>query len=189
MAWAPSAVWDDAEGQYYVFWASCHYDASDTGHNGTGTLNRIRYATTQDFVTFSEPSDYVSDPTTGLIDQEFQYLGTPGSYVRFLKNETLLQVYQETTTDGIFGSWTRTPGYVTEGSPYEGPASFVDINDSDVYYLLLDNYEEYVPFTTSSILGGAWEAAGLPNFPTGLKHGSVLPVTQTEYDLIVEKYL
>lgn len=188
MVWAPSAVWDDATEQYYVFWASRHYDASDAGHTGTANLDRIRYATTKDFVTFSAASDYAALPTTPLIDQEFQYLGTPGSYVRFLKNETVNQVYQETTSDGLFGTWTRTPGYVRNESPLEGPASFADNLDPDTYHLLLDDYTEYVPFETSDILSPEWKAADRSGFPTGLKHGSVTPLTQAEYDAVAAKY-
>lgn len=188
MAWAPSAVWDEATSQYYVFWASRHYAASDTDHEGTANLDRIRYATTRDFVSFSEPSDYVALSDTPLIDQEFQYLGTPGHFVRFLKNETVNQVYQETTTGGIFGTWSRIPGYVRSESPLEGPASYADNLDPDVYHLFLDNYTEYVPFETSDILSPEWVASSRDGFPTGLKHGSVTPLTQEEYDAIAAKY-
>ncbi|KAG8666994.1 hypothetical protein FPOAC1_011816 [Fusarium poae] len=50
---------------------------------------------------------YFRHGLTSLIDQEFQYLGKPGHFVRFLKNETINQVYQESTTTGLFGMWTR----------------------------------------------------------------------------------
>ena len=42
MAWAPSAVWDAAEEQFYVFWASRLYAESDTEHVGEASLDRIR---------------------------------------------------------------------------------------------------------------------------------------------------
>ena len=188
MAWAPSAVWDDATKQYYVFWASRHYAASDTQHKGEATLNKIRFATTKDFVKFSAPKDYHSVSGTGLIDQEFQYLGKPGHFVRFLKNETLNQVYQETTTTGLFGTWTRVPGYVRPESPLEGPGSFADLNTPGLYHLLLDDYTQYVPFQTSNILSPKWEKSDFPNFPKGLKHGSVTPLTKKEYDAVAAKY-
>ena len=188
MAWAPSVVWDDATKQYYVFWASRHYAASDTQHKGEATLNKIRFATTKDFVKFSAPKDYHSVSGTGLIDQEFQYLDKPGHFVRFLKNETLNQVYQETTTTGLFGSWTRVPGYVRPESPLEGPGSFADLNTPGLYHLLLDDYTQYVPFQTSNILSPKWEKSNFPNFPKGLKHGSVTPLTKKEYDAVAAKY-
>lgn len=188
MVWAPSAVWDDTTSQYYVFWSSRHYSSSDTSHTGTANLDRIRYATTKDFITFSSPADYEAPDGTPLIDQEFQYLGTPGSYVRFLKNETTLMVYQETSSTGLFGEWTRVPGYVVDQSPMEGPASFKDNEVEGLYHLLLDDYTEYVPFESAEIGEGVWAASGYEGFPEGLKHGSVTPLTQEEYDAVAAKY-
>lgn len=123
-----------------------------------------------------------------MIDQEFQYLGTSSHYARFIKNETVNQVYQEMTTGGLFGSWTRVPGYVVSGSPWEGPASFADNAAAGRYYLLLDNYSQYVPFQTSNINSPSWSAAGTSGFPSGLKHGCVTPVTQTEYNALLARY-
>ncbi|KAM0504070.1 hypothetical protein ACHAO3_003983 [Verticillium nonalfalfae] len=188
MAWAPSAVWDDETQQYFVFWASRHYAAADTEHTGPANLDRIRYATTRDFVSFSRPRDYHALPDTPLIDQEFQYLGAPGAYARFLKNETVNQVYQETTTEGLFGTWTRVPGYVRPESPLEGPASYADNLIAGRYHLFLDNYTEYVPFVTSNVASGAWAPASREGFPRGLKHGSVTPLTQEEYDAVAARY-
>lgn len=189
MVWAPSAVYNTEDNLFYVFWAARHYAESDTAHTGTATLDRIRYATTADFETFSAPQDYVALPDTPLIDQEFQYLGTPGAYVRFLKNETVNQVYQETTTGGLFGQWERIPGYVSSLSPAEGPAAYADNVTPGLYHLLLDDYTQYRPFETSNIEGGSWSSSSTSGFPTGLKHGSVTPVTQEEYDAISAKYL
>ncbi|KAG4424316.1 hypothetical protein IFR04_002557 [Cadophora malorum] len=189
MAWAPSVVYDDATCQYFVFWASRLYSSSDTAHTGTASLDRIRYATTKDFRTFSAPQDYLAPPDTPVIDQEFQYLGTRGHYARFIKNETVLQVYQEITTDGLFGTWERVEGYVSSLSPTEGPASFKDNERTGTYYLLLDNYQEYIPFQTTDIeQAGSWTAAGFGSFPRGLKHGSITPLTKSEVDAFKARY-
>lgn len=189
MAWAPSAVWDDETSQFYVFWSSRHYAEFDTAHAGTATLDRIRYATTTDFVSFSAPQDYLALDGTPLIDQEFQYLGQPDHWARFLKNETLNQVYQETTTTGLFSTdWTRIDGYVRPESPREGTAVVKDNVEEGLYHMLLDDYTEYVPYETRDILGGEWTASEYADFPRGLKHGSVTPLTQGEYDAVKERY-
>lgn len=188
MVWAPSAVYDDATSRFYVFWSSRLYADSDTGHTGTASLDRIRYATTKDFVTFSAAQDYIALDDTPLIDQDFQYLGTAGNYARFLKNETVNQVYVETTTGGLFGTWTRTPGYVRPETPREGPASFADNVTPGLYHLLLDDYTQYVPYQSTNPAQGAYDLSSYSNFPTGLKHGSVTPVTQEEYDAVVARY-
>ncbi|TQN68960.1 hypothetical protein CSHISOI_06530, partial [Colletotrichum shisoi] len=188
MVWAPSAVWDDANGHWYVFWASRHYRSTDTAHTGTATLDRIRYTATKDFVTFSPARDYVALADTPLIDQEFQYLGTPGAYARFLKNETTNQVYQEVTSNGIFGTWRRIPGYVTSESPREGPASFADNTTPGLYHLLLDDYTQYVPFQTNNIQSPSWQGSSTSGFPRGLKHGSVTPLTQAEWNALNSRF-
>ena len=70
----------------------------------------------KDFNTFTAPADYIADGTP-IIDQEFQYLDQPGHFARFIKNETMNQIYQENPTGDLFGLWERVPGYVTQGSP------------------------------------------------------------------------
>jgi hypothetical protein len=185
MVWAPSAVWDDKTQQFYVFWASRFYSAADTAHNGAAGLDRIRYTTTKNFKTFTPPADYIADGTP-VIDQEFQYLGQPGHFTRFIKNETVNQVYQENTTGGLFGSWKRVPGYVTAGSPWEGTASYADNMVAGKYHIFLDNYTEYVPFESADLK--TWKASSRDGFPSGLKHGSVTPITQTELNAIRARY-
>ncbi|KAI0839535.1 glycoside hydrolase family 43 protein [Hypoxylon sp. FL0890] len=187
MVWAPSAVWDDATSQYYLFWASRLYAASDTEHTGTATLDKIRYATTRDFVTFSEPNDYLALSDTPVIDQEFQYLGTPGAFARFFKNETTQQVVQEITSGGLFGTWTRL-GYASTDIPREGPASFADNVTPGLYHLFLDDYTQYVPYQTTDIRSSGYTRSSTSGFPTGLKHGCVTPLTQEEYDALAAAY-
>ncbi|KAL7621600.1 hypothetical protein AAE478_008925 [Parahypoxylon ruwenzoriense] len=188
MVWAPSAVWDDETSQYYVFWASRLYDSSDTEHTGTATLDRIRYATTKDFATFSAPKDYLASSGMPLIDQEFQYLGTPGAFARFLKDENVGRVYQEITSDGLFGTWTRLDGYVHNDGQREGAASFADNETPGLYHLFLDDYTQYIPYQTSDIYSQSWTASSRTGFPSGLKHGSVTPLTQKEYDALAAAY-
>ncbi|RDW81870.1 family 43 glycoside hydrolase [Coleophoma cylindrospora] len=189
MVWAPSAVWIEAEAQYYVFWSSQFFNASDTAHTGTPGNIRIRYATTKDFTTFSTAKDWINLADTSLIDQEIQYLGTSGHYARFLKNTTGQMVYQEVTTGGLFGTWKRIPGYVRPESRREGPASFADNTVPGLYHLFLDDYTEYLPYQTSNIdTTPIWLPSNFTNFPAGLKHGSVTPLLQAEMDRFAAKY-
>jgi hypothetical protein len=185
MAWAPSAVWDEEISQFYVFWSSRSY--KDCAHSGPASPDRIRYTTTKDFTGYSPPRDYIRADVP-LIDQEFQYLGKPGHYARFLKNEKENKVYQEITSDGLFGTWKRVGGYVVNEAPREGPASFADNNTPGLYHLLLDDYKKYVPFQTSNINGAGWQKSSWPRFPAVLKHGSVTPLTREEFDAVAAKY-
>lgn len=51
--WAPEAYYDPTVEAYVVFWASSLYAENDPDHTGT-TYHRMLYATTKDFMTFSE---------------------------------------------------------------------------------------------------------------------------------------
>ncbi|KAL4876328.1 putative arabinosidase [Aspergillus karnatakaensis] len=199
MAWAPSVVYNATESTYYLFWASRLYSDSDPTHSGTATLDRIRYTTTTDFKSFAPAADYLAldEEEIPLIDQEFLQLtgdGEEGTYIRFLKDELPLHVYQEVSTTGLSGQWTRSPspensGYIAT-SVFEGPAAFPDVNVPGRYYLLMDNYEQYVPFVTDDVLSGVWEELDLQavGLPTGLKHGNVIPLTESEYGAVVGRY-
>jgi hypothetical protein len=187
MVWAPSAVWDETSSRFHVFWSSRFYNMKDASHTQPATLDRIRYSSTNDFSTFTPAKDYIKSDIP-LIDQEFQYLGKPGHYARFLKNEKENKVYQEMTTEGLFGSWKRIPGYVVNEAPREGPASFADNSKPGLYHLLLDDYKKYVPFQTSNIASPKWDRSNYPRFPSVLKHGSVTPLTREEYDAVASRY-
>jgi hypothetical protein len=184
MAWAPSIVYDATTELYNIFWSSRQYAEDDVAHSGPPvTLDRIRYATTKDFVTFSPPQDYHSEPDTGLIDQEFQHLGGD-SWVRNFKNETNSFCYQEISENGLFGDFVRTPGYAETGYAHEAAAMFADNTNAGRYFLLLDDFVQYYAYTTDDIQNGGWTRAEQSEFPVGAKHGVVTPLTQSEYDAL-----
>ncbi|KAK0639968.1 hypothetical protein B0T16DRAFT_519187 [Cercophora newfieldiana] len=188
MLWAPSAVWDDVTSQYYVFWSTQLYSVSDPAHKGAATPKRIRYAATRDFVTFSTPKDYMAPAKSNVIDQEFVSLGKPSHFARFYKDESAgSRVVIETSTDGLFGTW-RAIGHVRTEGRREGPAAFPDNTTPGKYYLLLDDYTQYLPFQTSTIDSVPWSSPNWPDFPRGLKHGSVTPLAQGEYDAVAARY-
>ncbi|KAK4450984.1 family 43 glycoside hydrolase [Podospora aff. communis PSN243] len=189
MLWAPSAVWDDTTSQYHVFWSSQLYEPSDPSHRGTATPKRIRYATTKDFLTFTPPKDYLAPPNRAIIDQEFLPLGKPGHFARFYKDETAgSRVVIETSTTGLFGTWKTVGNVRTEGRR-EGPAAWADNRTPGKYYLLLDDYTQYLPYETSDIGVVPWGVPNWPAFPRGLKHGCVTPLTEGEYEAVRGRYL
>lgn len=97
-------------------------------------------------------------------------------------------MYQEITTDGLFGKWTRAEGYVRDESPREGTAVFKDNLQEGLYHMLLDDYTQDVPFETRDILSGVWTPSSFEDFPRSLKHGSVTPLTKEEYEVVAGRY-
>ncbi|MBS1906444.1 MAG: family 43 glycosylhydrolase [Actinobacteria bacterium] len=163
--WAPEAYWDDAIGRYVVFWASNLYPGTDASARTAVTYNRMMYATTDDFVTFSEPqvwSDVKRGSGLGLIDSTVAE--QDGTYYRFTKDEASMTIREEKSTNllatitgslpgttGAADQWTLVKEKVASGLPNgepggtyssgEGPSIFPanpgDVNGFD-WYLFID---------------------------------------------------
>ncbi|EFQ32395.1 arabinosidase [Colletotrichum graminicola M1.001] len=193
MVWAPDAIWDPTKGQYLVHWASKFYAASDPNHTGAPGSTVIRYAYTSDFRTFSTPQTFIDKSPTDVIDLNILPISSDGrSFARFLKDETLKTVFVEVTTDGLFGTWTRPGGSsATIASGVEGPAAYWDNQVAGKAHVLLDFYGDdgYRPYETANVASNAgWSASPRTGFPSGLRHGSVLPINQTVYDALETRW-
>ncbi|ROW03587.1 hypothetical protein VPNG_07182 [Cytospora leucostoma] len=187
MVWAPEAIWHASEGQYIAYWASRFYDESDTNHTGSATNIKIRYAYTSDFKTFSAPETFIDYSPTDTIDLTIlPYPNDTDTFLRFLKDETRKDVFVEYTTTGLFGNWTRPGGsdaYIR--SQTEGPAAYWDNTVDGEVHLLVDYYggDGYSPLvSTDPASNSGWANSNTKDFPTGLRHGSVLPINSTLYD-------
>ncbi|KAI1073807.1 glycoside hydrolase family 43 protein [Whalleya microplaca] len=192
MVWAPEAIWDASKGQYLVHWASKFYSSSDTGHTGSASNIRIRYAYTSDFKTFSAPQTYIDYAPTNIIDLDILPLDDAGkNYLRFMKDETAKTVFVEYSSTGLFGTWTRaggSGGIIASG--VEGPAAYRDNKADAKIHVLLDFYggDGYRPYESTDPKANKWTASSRTGFPTNLRHGSVLPVNQTLFNALGQKW-
>ncbi|MEV0904970.1 family 43 glycosylhydrolase [Streptomyces hokutonensis] len=193
--WAPEAYWDDSLGEYVVFWASKLYADDDPDHTGS-TYNRMVYATTKDFRTFSAPKVW-DDPGYSVIDSTVvKYKDT---YYRYTKDErdpsssspcskfiTGEKSTSLTSTSYDFVSECIGSGAIERG---EGPTVFKS-NTEKKWYLFVDEYglRGYVPFETTDLDSGEWTPSTDYQLPASPRHGTVLPVTQREYDRLLAAY-
>ena len=193
--WAPEAYYDEELGSYVVFWASKIYAPDDPEHTGS-TYNKMMYATTRDFRTFSEPAVW-HDPGYSVIDSTV--IRHDGSYYRFTKDERnpssdtpcskfiTVEKSQELTS-GAYGLVADCvgKGAVERG---EGPAVFKS-NTEEKWYLLIDEFggRGYVPFESTDLDSGHWSVSTDYSLPAGARHGTVLPVTQEEYERLLGAY-
>ncbi|MER7441681.1 family 43 glycosylhydrolase [Micromonospora avicenniae] len=192
--WAPEAYYDDTIGAYVVFWASKLYAPEDTAHTGD-TYNRMMYATTRDFRTFSEPRVWV-DPGYSVIDSTV--VEHDGTYYRFTKDERNNTsstpcskfILEERSTELRDTSWDFVQdciGKATEDSEGisrgEGPTIFKS-NTEDKWYLFIDEFggRGYVPFETTDLDGGRFTMSTGYDLPAHPRHGTVLPVTRAELE-------
>jgi len=199
--WAPEAFWDDTLGQYVVFWASQLYPESDPDHTTT-SYNRMLYATTRDFVTFS-PAKIWQDRGSSRIDSTVIKDG--GKFHRFTKDEGAVtgcsDIIQEQADSLVAVDDVADPDYdpanpawrivascigrAAGTSAVEGPTAF-KANPGDEsgskYYLFVDEYggRGYIPLGTDDLDAPAWRVPASYSLPTSPRHGTVLPITQAE---------
>lgn len=209
--WAPEAYWDEANGEYVVYWASALYpeDLPVEDREITDSYQRMMFATTRDFVTFSEPQVWIDErqgPGRGMIDSTVAE--EDGVFYRLTKDESDFTVRQESSTE-----LTRTQG-VTEGDGWdmvrerigvgqpnpwggtftqgEGPTMFRS-NTDDTWYLLIDqpSYhggQGYMLFETDDLASADWTSVVDAELPASPRHGTVLPVTASEYAALLQAY-
>lgn len=163
--WAPEAFWDDELDTYVVYWASNMYPTTNTADRTAVTYNQMMYATTDDFVTFSEAKPWIDvkrGTGRGTIDSTIAKDGD--TYYRFTKDEASMTLREEKSTDllatvsgslpgtsGPADEWTLVKERVASGLPNgepngtftsgEGPNVFPanegDVNGLD-WFLFID---------------------------------------------------
>ncbi len=163
--WAPEAYWDDELDTFVVFWASNLYPTTNTADRTGVTYNRMMYATTDDFVTFSDAkiwTDVRRGNGLGMIDSTVAK--KDGVYHRFTKDEASMTIRHEKSTDltatitgalpgttGAANQWTLVEERVASGLPNGEPggtyssgeganifaANAGDVNDLD-WFLFID---------------------------------------------------
>ena len=189
MAWAPEAIWDDARKQFFVFWSSNKY--VDSAHSGDPDSDKIYGAYTSDFTTFSAPFIY-NDPGHGVIDMTLGRGPVDGkdTWVRFSKDESVSKCHGEISQNGYLGNWTAIGAagqYVDNVNQSEACLYFQDNNDAK-WWVFLDQYGRsppgYFPWAVNTdITQYGYTDTGHPSgMPTLLKHGTVKPLTQAQYN-------
>ncbi len=178
--WAPEAFWDSDRREFLVFWASM------TPKDGK-TKQIIYSSRTKDFKNFSPAGLYI-EKTNHIIDTTI--VKDKGNYYRFSKDESSKAIIMETATS-LAGPWKDVPGF-QKLQGYEGPECFRLNDGTGRWCLLLDYYSKgqgYKPFVTDDLASGKFvPAEDLLKFPHRFRHGSILPLTQQEYDALVKQW-
>lgn len=192
--WAPEAYYDEGLGQFVVFWASKLYSPNDPNHTGT-TYNRMMYATTSDFRTFSAAQVWV-DKGYSTIDSTLTKHN--GTYYRFTKDERSSSqsacgkfILAEKSATILNRSYAFVADCIGNNAirQGEGPLVFKS-NTEERWYMFIDEYggRGYVPFTTTDLNTRQWTPVSSYTMPGRPRHGTVLPVTQAEYDRLLQRW-
>jgi hypothetical protein len=187
--WAPEAHYDAALGAYVVFWASALYAEDDPEHRGD-SYQRMLYATTRDFRTFSQAKVWL-DPGHAVIDSTV--IEHDGWIHRFTKDEReqgpaaphAKFVAQDKARSVLAADYRPVAEGLGEGtvSHCEGPIVF-KANRDERWYLFVDEFggRGYLPFESTDLDSGVWTPCADYAMPGNPCHGSVLPLTRSEYD-------
>lgn len=184
MAWAPEAIYDEKTGEYIVFWAS------NVEPQGAAAEPKIFYAKTRDFYTFTPAVEWIDRNKQSIIDTTV--VKANNKYYRASGDGQIS--FEE--SDQILGTWTKTRTLQEvglTGSDVEGPEIF-KFNDRDEWAILVDQYatgKGYLPIVTSDLSTGAFRKLAATEYSLDAnkkRHGSILSITQKEYDAIMAKY-
>ena len=192
--WAPEATYDAKTGEYVVYWASRTPNKD--------TKQRLYYAKTRDFYTFTEPKLYI-DYDQSSIDTTM--IENNGTYYRFTKNEggstnelgALTKTIFLEKSDSVLGTFTQIKSDSLNSNQYvEGPTIFKlnqdDTNGTDKWCLLVDDFggNGYYPLITNDLESGEFTKpdAGTYKMPSRARHGTPIRVTTEEYNAIMKAY-
>ena len=186
--WAPDILYDRGEGDYIVHWSSSH-SRNDFGAKG------ISYSRTRDFKTFSEPRLLYAGEVTNsgeveVIDSAiYEENGAYYMFLKWAKNPARVVLLRSSSPTGEYNrveEFDRSMECLEEGL-YEAPTAFRTADGR--WCLMLDFYgcgeegQGYVPFLADSLESGKFVRADKEfSFPYGFKHGTVLQITDGEYE-------
>lgn len=179
-AWAPQALWDSEKGQYMVYWAHST-EAND--------IAAMYYAYTSDFKTLSAPQPLYIREGVQTIDADIIYNAQNGKYYMYFKhdeNQTIAYV----TADKMHGPYTGEPVVVSLAPSGVEGSSMYPITGTDTWVMLMDEYGKHRYF--------AQQTADMEHFGKlkrkdyamdfSPRHGSVLPITNEQYEALVNAF-
>ena len=181
--WAPDVTRDRETGEYILHWSS------PRGENGRGPM-AIWCSRTRDFAGWTKPELLYAKEGAGVIDSAMAE--EDGKYYLFVKSDRDPEGVILLSADRAAGPFTRVEAFdeATRGAAdgkYEAPA-VVRLADGR-WCLFLDYFgvrgagQGYVPFVAGSLAKADFTRSDRAfSFPFGFKHGSILPVSEEEYE-------
>ena len=180
--WAPDIIRSLAnpdEKEYIVHWSAPHKGC-------------IYYSRTENFIDFSAPEVLYQKEDSGIIDSAmYEENGVYYMFVKSLENPVRLILLKSET---VTGPWERVHafdeavGNEIDGA-YEAPTA-VQLADGK-WCLFIDYFgvqgvgQGYVPFIADSLEKANFQRSDADfSFPYGFKHGTILKITEAEYENI-----
>lgn len=184
--WAPEAIYDAKNKDYMMFWASNVKEAGESE-----AKQRIYCAKTKDFRSFTGTMKYIERDNhvidTTIVEED-------GWFYRISKDETTKNIRIDRGRDLVTGPFTPVAAPELENIlGVEGPFAFRLPGDGK-WCLMVDQFLTdggYLPLVTDSLASGDFKVLDHSCYDMGItkkRHGSVLPLTQKEYDALLDQY-
>ena len=179
--WAPKCVWDSRRKMFMLMFAST---MPDDGYK----LMRLYRCFTSDFVSFTEPELCIDRSADGIGVFDAAVIEDNGRFFRIYKTDRIMI----DAADSLDGKWDSIESNIHSlASAHEGPA-VCRLNGRKGHLLMLDSLEThggYEAFVTEDISAGQFECARIV-LPENIKyrHGSLMPITNSEYSSIVKGF-
>lgn len=182
-SWAPEVYYDKTSKKFLIYWATTipgrHKDVADSERE-KGLNHRMYYTTTTDFKTFS-PTALFFNPDFSVIDATILRRGK--EYYLFHKNENPkpaeknIRITKSRKAVGPYPTQVSPP--ITGNYWAEGPTTAVV---GKYVYVYFDKYTEHQYGAVRSGDMEHWEdVSDQVRFPKGIRHGTVIQLTETEY--------
>ena len=186
-AWAPEITLEPYSQTYMIYWASTIKDKFiETLSTLENAYNhRIYYVSTKDFKTFSE-TKILYEPGFNVIDASI--VRENGRYLMFLKDETREPVQKNIKiaySEELNGPYSAASKPITGNYWAEGPTTLKKDGKWLVYF---DKYRDHKYGCISSTDLINWtDISDQISLPKGIRHGSILEVSEEEYKLLERK--
>lgn len=184
-AWAPQAIWDEEKEMYMVYWAHSTWENDIAGHY---------YAYTKDFKTFeTEPKPLYGrwEEKIQCIDGDIVYNEDNGYYYLYFKHDETQKIAY-VRSKNLTGPYDEEEPVIVSLNWFgvEGSTMY-NITGTDKWMMVMDEYGEGHFFSqmTSDFENFRKFRARLTSFDhLSPRHGSVVAITDEEYDRIVDAF-
>ncbi|MBE6720203.1 MAG: hypothetical protein E7571_06075 [Ruminococcaceae bacterium] len=179
--WAPEAIYDSSRGEFFVYFSAYNV--------GSELPLSIWYCYTRDFKTYSEPKPLFS-PSNGLDAIDADIVESGGKYYMYYKdecNKTICCVISDKLS-GEYREYDNNLVACTDRN-VEGNCMY-RINGTDTYVMIMDMYSDgkYFMQQTTDMLNFIPVKDSDFTLDFSPRHGSVLAITDEEYNLLTEEY-
>lgn len=180
-AWAPQAMWDESKKAYMLYWAH-----STKEHNTAG----MYYAYTRDMKTLiTEPEPLYCRKNIQTIDGDIIYNEKEGLYFLFFKHDED-QTIAYVTSKSLNGPYEDKPVVVSLAPSGVEGSQVYRINGTDTYIMIMDEYGKGRFFMQQTENLRDYKSVAKEDYSMDFspRHGSVMAITDEEYDRLVERY-